>query len=176
MTQRSRRHRLVDSPLGYILLTADDDALIGLHFTNQRHLPSPEWFGERAQSDPLLAQASQELAGYFAGERAEFLVPRAPQGSEFQRRVWAELELIEPGQTRTYGHVAEAVRVDGQNLAGLAQGVGQAVGHNPIAIIIPCHRVVGADGSMTGFAGGLERKRWLLAHEEPTEVRESRLF
>ena len=93
-----------------------------------------------------------------------------------QQRVWQQLLLIEPGSTSTYGAIAAALSDDGELTPGLAQGVGQAVGHNPISVVVPCHRVVGSDGSLTGFAGGLERKRWMLTHEESDEQRATRLF
>lgn len=193
----THRHRRIDSPLGTIVLTmrsnatsllqqpgdADDHAtspdgpaIVGIHFDGQAHQPSTEWFGELDAEHPLLDAAVAQLQEYFAGARNTFDLPLAPDGTDFQRSVWTQLLTIEPGSTSTYGHIARALRPDGPANSGLAQGVGQAVGHNPISIVVPCHRVLGSDGSLTGYAGGLERKRWLLDHDDTSESRGSRLF
>ena len=148
------------SPLGAITLAADGDALAGLWLEGQKY------FGAgRALTPgdaPALALARDWLDRYFAGERpAPRELSLAPAGTEFQRAVWALLCEIPYGETSTYGALAR--RMPGGMTSPRA--VGAAVGRNPISIIIPCHRVLGADGSLTGYAGGLERKRWLLEFE-----------
>lgn len=116
---------------------------------------------EGADADlPVLGRAAAQLRSYFAGERSGFDLPLAPTGTEFQRAVWQRLCAIPPGETATYGAVAGAV---GRPRA--ARATGAAIGRNPLAVVVPCHRVIGADGSLTGFASGLDRKRWLLTHE-----------
>jgi methylated-DNA-[protein]-cysteine S-methyltransferase len=145
----------MDSPIGELLLLADGDALTGLHMQDGRWrtVIRDDW--ERA--DEWFAQAREQLEEYFAGTRREFDLPLAPCGTEFQTRVWQALRDIPYGETRSYGEVAAAIgRPD------RARAVGAANGRNPIAVIVPCHRVIGADGSLTGFGGGLERKRVLL--------------
>lgn len=178
----SRRHVRVTTPLGDLLVVAEAGAVVGAYFDGQKHQPDEAWFGAETSAhgdepvEPVLGRAAQQLRDYFAGDRLTFELPLAPMGTDFQQRVWQQLLLIKPGTTSTYGEIAAALSEDGQPTSGLAQGVGQAVGHNPISVIVPCHRVVGADGSLTGFAGGLDRKRWLLAHEESDEQRATRLF
>lgn len=175
-----RRHTRVATPLGDLIVVADADAIVGAYFDGQKYQPDDAWFGDDVTSpvadDSVLSRAASQLDEYFAGDRTSFDLPLAPIGTDFQKRVWHELLLIAPGTTSTYGAIASALSKGGETTPGLAQGVGQAVGHNPISIIVPCHRVIGADGSLTGFAGGLERKRWLLAHEESDEQRATRLF
>ncbi|MEV8517790.1 methylated-DNA--[protein]-cysteine S-methyltransferase [Dactylosporangium sp. NPDC051484] len=173
MTAGSRRHAFVETTLGELLLVADGEALAGLYFPKHWHPPKEADIGERVEenADPLIAEAARQVREYLAGSRRDFDVPVSTHGDEFSERVWALLRQIPYGQTTTYGALAE--RLGGKRLA---QRVGQAVGHNPVSIVIPCHRVVGADGSLTGFAGGLARKRALLELEEPAEVRAGRLF
>ncbi|GAA2374011.1 methylated-DNA--[protein]-cysteine S-methyltransferase [Dactylosporangium salmoneum] len=167
------RHAYVDSPVGRLLLVAGDDALVGLYFPRYRYTPSPSAWGRRADAsaDPVLTQAQSELGEYFAGDRQVFDVPAATNGDEFQERVWAQLREIPYGERITYGDIAADL-----GSKGFAQSVGQAVGRNPVSIVIPCHRVVGAGGKLTGFGGGLERKQILLDLEEPAEARAGRLF
>ncbi|MDF0528806.1 methylated-DNA--[protein]-cysteine S-methyltransferase [Tsukamurella sp. 8F] len=167
------RHSVIDTRLGEITMTARDTGLTGLYFEGHKYLPGADAYGERvdAAADPLLAQAVRELDEYLRGERRMFGVPVATSGDVFSERVWEMLRAIPFGETTTYG--ALATRLGDRHLA---QAVGQAVGHNPVSIVIPCHRVVGADGSLTGYAGGLDRKRWLLDHEEPAEASAARLF
>ena len=158
-----RSHTVVDSPVGPLTLVADDGVLAGLYMTEQRHLPPSEVFGEPAE-DPggqPFAAASRQLREYFGGERTEFELDLALDGTAFQRRVWTALRSIPYGLTISYGQLADRI---GQPSASRA--VGLANGKNPIGIIVPCHRVVGADGSLTGYGGGIERKRFLLAHEQ----------
>ena len=149
-----------DSPLGEIVLAADGDALIGLWFSGQAHFGA----GLRGAADgdcAVLREAKAWLDDYFAGKAPETLPKLRPRGTAFQQRVWAELLRIPRGETATYGALAE-------RLGSHARAVGGAVGRNPISIMIPCHRVVGKDGSLTGYAGGTERKAALLKIESGT--------
>lgn len=156
------RHATMDSPLGDMVLVADGDALVGAYFAGQRYMPAAERMGAAvpAAADPVLDRAAAQLGEYFAGARTAFDVPVRPAGSPFATRVWDALRAIPFGHTTTYGEIARAL-----GRPGGAQGVGQAVGHNPVSVIIPCHRVLGADGSLTGYAGGLARKERLLGIE-----------
>ncbi len=153
------RYTTMDTPIGELTLIGDDDALTGV-FMGPTPV-GPEWTHDPAP----LAEAVTQFEQYFAGERTEFDVPLAPRGTEFQHRVWGMLREIPYGETTTYG--ALAVRLGNPRTV---RAVGLANGRNPLPIIVPCHRVIGADGSLVGFGGGLERKRALLAHE--AEVRE----
>jgi methylated-DNA-[protein]-cysteine S-methyltransferase len=158
-----RSHTVISSPVGPLTLVAADGALVGLSMSEQRHPPAPGWFGEPAddKDGAPLAEASQQLREYFDGGRTQFDLPLAMEGTTFQRRVWAALMQIPYGQTISYRQLADTI---GQPSASRA--VGLANGRNPIGIIVPCHRVVGADGSLTGYGGGIDRKRYLLAHEQ----------
>ncbi len=157
------RYTTVDSPLGPLTLVADGDALVGLYMAGQAHRPADERFGEpAAPGDATLSQAADELAEYFAGTRQEFTVPLRPAGTDFQRAVWDEIATIPYGETATYTDLALAL---GRPTA--TRAVGAAVGRNPLTVIVPCHRVMGAGGSLTGYAGGLERKLTLLTLERP---------
>jgi methylated-DNA-[protein]-cysteine S-methyltransferase len=153
----------MDTPVGPLTLVATDGVLSGLYMDEQRHRPLEETFGQR--DDTKSAEAIEQLNAYFTGDLKEFDIPLAMAGTAFQRRVWTELQRIPYGETTTYGELAERL---GQPTASRA--VGLANGKNPISIIVPCHRVVGASGSLTGYGGGLPRKRYLLAFEkgEPT--------
>jgi methylated-DNA-[protein]-cysteine S-methyltransferase len=167
------RHAVIDTALGELTLVADGAALIGLYFRHHWYRPPADTFGPRvdAQSNELLADAQAQLSDYLAGDRTDFDLPIALRGNDLQRRVWDRLATIPFGQTITYGELA-ADLADGST----AQEVGAAVGRNPLSIVVPCHRVVGKDGRLTGYAGGLERKKFLLDLEEPAELREARLF
>jgi methylated-DNA-[protein]-cysteine S-methyltransferase len=161
-----RVHTVAESPVGPLTLVAADGVLTGLYMDKQRHLPSPEIFGGgRADTDGLLAETARQLRDYFAGRRTEFGVPLGLTGTPFQQRVWAALLEIPYGETISYGELAQQI---GQPTA--ARAVGLANGRNPIGIIVPCHRVVGADGSLTGYGGGLERKQYLLAFERDVKA------
>lgn len=166
-------HTTMDTPLGELTLLAEDGALTAVYFPGHKRLPDPAHFGER--QDPVagsvFAEATRQLEEYFAGERTVFDLPLAPKGEAFQRRVWAQLRRIPYGETRTYGRLAAEL-----GDRHLAQAVGYANGHNPISIVVPCHRVIGSDGSLVGYAGGLERKRFLLDLEEPPELKAGKLF
>ena len=155
----------IDSPIGALTLVADDDtsALRALYMTDHRHAPSSETFGDRLAGDDesaVFGAVIAQLGEYFAGTRTAFDVPTAPVGTEFQLAVWQQLRAIPYGETRTYGELAIAL---GNPKA--VRAVGLANGRNPLSIVVPCHRVIGADGSMTGFGGGVERKEFLLALE-----------
>jgi methylated-DNA-[protein]-cysteine S-methyltransferase len=149
----------VDTPLGILRLARTDAGLAGAWFDGQRHHPGPLAAPERPH-DPLLRAAAAQLADYFAGRRTRFDVPLDLRGTPFQRAVWHTLLTIGCGQTRRYADIALAV---GSSRA--LRAVGAAIGKNPLSIVVPCHRVIGSDGSLTGYAGGLPRKRALLALE-----------
>ena len=168
-----RRHATVVSDLGDLLAVAEGRALVGLYFPSHWHPPPDGTTGPEvtATGDPVFDATREQLAEYLRGERTAFTVPTATRGDAFSERVWALLVTIPYGTTTTYGAIAREL-----GGPGLAQRVGQAVGRNPVSILIPCHRVVGADGSLTGYAGGLERKARLLALEEPAAAAASRLF
>jgi len=157
-----KSHTVVESPVGPLTLVAAEGALIGLYMEQQRHLPPPEALGA-PDGDPAgapFAEVSVQLREYFGGERTEFGLRVTLAGTAFQQRVWAALRAIPFGQTASYGELAGRI---GQPSASRA--VGLANGRNPVGIIVPCHRVVGADGSLTGYGGGMERKQYLLDHE-----------
>ena len=154
-----------DSPLGGILLAADEIGLTGLWFDGQKYFARKLPPEHIQQETPLLREAVRWLDVYFVGQEPDFLPPLHPEGSEFQRSVWEILLTIPYGQTTTYGAIAKQL-AEMRGVPGMsAQAVGCAVGHNRISILIPCHRVVGRDGSLTGYAGGLWRKEALLALE-----------
>jgi methylated-DNA-[protein]-cysteine S-methyltransferase len=148
----------IDSPLGELLLARDDEGIIALYMSTGRHPADPESGWER--NDDAFDDVRTQLGEYFAGERVEFDLPLHPIGTAFQRRVWDALLTIPCGETTSYGAIALALGVP-----GAARAVGLANGQNPISIIVPCHRVIGADGSLTGYGGGLPAKQWLLSHE-----------
>ncbi len=149
-----------ESPLQPLLLLSEGAMLTGLFLEAQRFSPAvlEEWI--RNDTMALFVEAKRQLAAYFAGELTEFDLPLSPQGTEFQRRVWTALQQIPYGATATYGELAR--RLDSPHGS---RAVGLANGRNPVSIIVPCHRVIGADGQLTGYGGGLERKEALLAFE-----------
>ena len=149
---------MLDSPLGPLTLRAHDGVLSGLYMTEHRHGPAADTLG--ARDDDGLPAAREQLAAYFAGDLVEFDLATTASGTAFQQRVWAALREIPYGATVSYGELATAI---GQPTA--VRAVGLASGRNPISIVVPCHRVIGSNGTLTGYGGGLERKRWLLAHE-----------
>lgn len=154
-----------ESPLGTMLLAADELGLTGAWFVGQKYFGAglPAEHAER--ETPVLMQARHWLDAYFAGERPGQLPPLHPAGSAFRQDVWAILLQTPYGETTTYGAIARQLAARRGIDRVSARAVGGAVGHNPVSIIIPCHRVVGADGSLTGYAGGIERKLKLLEHE-----------
>ena len=161
MTSEDRYYAVTASPVGDLLVVGDGEAVTGIGFLG-RAAPRPGW---RADDAPVAA-ALDQLAAYFAGERRDFDLPLAPAGTAFQQRVWDALVAIPYGVTTTYGELADRI-----GHAGSARAVGAANGANPLAIVVPCHRVVGADGTLTGYAGGLDAKATLLALEGVTGSR-----
>ncbi|WP_262056602.1 methylated-DNA--[protein]-cysteine S-methyltransferase [Streptomyces sp. STR69] len=154
-----KHHTVIDSPYGPLTLVADDDgALCGLYMVDQRHRPPEESFGD--PDDTPFTEATAQLQAYFAGELKEFTLELRLHGTPFQRTVWDQLRRIPYGETRSYGDLADAL-----GNPGASRAVGLANGKNPIGIIVPCHRVVGANGSLTGYGGGLDRKQRLLDFE-----------
>ncbi|WP_426404511.1 methylated-DNA--[protein]-cysteine S-methyltransferase [Streptomyces sp. R-07] len=155
------QHTVVESPYDALTLVAIDGVLSRLHMTGQRHRPPEETFGE---PDPRpFGEAIRQLDAYFAGELTEFDLPLNLIGTPFQLRVWEQLLRIPYGETRTYGELAEEL-----GSPGASRAVGLANGKNPVGIIVPCHRVIGAGGGLTGYGGGLDRKQRLLAFESGT--------
>ena len=151
-------YRTVPSPVGPLVLAGRDGILTNLRMTDQTHPPEGR---DQWREDPTaFPEAARQLDAYFAGELTEFDIEMRLEGTEFQQAVWNALVEIPYGETISYGELAK--RVD---RPGAARAVGLANGHNPIAIIVPCHRVIGANGSLTGYGGGLERKQSLLALE-----------
>ncbi|MFD0375496.1 methylated-DNA--[protein]-cysteine S-methyltransferase [Streptomyces sp. NPDC127112] len=157
----TKQHTVVDSPYGKLTLVATDGVLSGLYMTGQRHRPAEESFGERVAADEEpFPEVVRQLTAYFAGELTEFTVPVRLEGTAFQRSVWEQLVRIPYGQTWSYGRLAAEL-----GKPGASRAVGLANGKNPVGIIVPCHRVIGASGSMTGYGGGIERKVRLLEFE-----------
>ena len=148
----------LDSPVGSLWLLGDEQRLMGLYMHEQRHRPLLPERCER--NDKAFRQVREQLKAYFAGKLQQFEVTLAGEGSSFQRTVWQALCKIPFGATESYGGLARRI-----GNANASRAVGLANGKNPIGIIVPCHRVVGANGSLTGYGGGLERKQWLLEHE-----------
>lgn len=150
------------SPLGGLLLAADEQGLIGLWFDGARHFAANLPEAREEKRTPILDETARWLDDYFSGGQPDFTPPLHLTGSAFRLRVWARLLEIPYGQTTTYGELAKRLECGRMS----AQAVGGAVGHNPISIIVPCHRVVGTNGSLTGYAGGLDRKIRLLEIEQ----------
>lgn len=156
------QHTTIDSPLGPLTLVTDDGVLAALYMTAQKHFPDDARLGAEVPPDaPAFVEIVRELGEYFAGDRTDFDVELYPRGTEFQRAVWARLREIPFGATTSYGSVAADLGLR----PGASRAVGAAVGRNPLCVIVPCHRVIGSDGALTGYAGGLDRKVWLLEHE-----------
>ena len=151
-----RTHTTIDTPIGELTLVGEDGALAGVYFPGHWTRPDRAAFGARADGAGFAA-AARQLAEYFAGERTMFDLRTSLAGDGFARRVWDRLTEIPYGETTTYGDIAREL-----GEPALARAVGGAVAHNPLSIVVPCHRVVGGDGRLTGYAGGLGRKRYLL--------------
>jgi len=154
-------YTILDSPVGALFLTSNGEAVTELFM--EKHKGGPKPIGDWSRDDGLFREAADQLRAYFAGELTEFDLPLATGGAPFQRRVWAELRKIPYGSTISYGELARLV---GNPKA--ARAVGAANGDNPISIIIPCHRVIGSNGKLTGYGGGIERKKFLLEFEAET--------
>lgn len=163
------KHAVIASPVGPLTLVGDGAALVGLYFDGHLRTPRVTELGPR--DDDGFEAAQVQLGEYFAGTRREFDLELAPRGSAFEKQVWALLTKIPYGETRTYGQLAAEL-----GDPGAAQAVGNANGWNPISVVVPCHRVVGTSGGLTGYAGGLDRKRFLLRLEEPPADEVGRLF
>lgn len=171
------RHAILPTQIGDLTAVVDDartgegPVLVGLYFPGHWTLPDGADHGPQVApaSEPLLTALGDQIGQYLAGARTDFDVPYELHGGEHHRRIWHLLEQIPYGRTTTYGELA-------RETGGAAQAVGRAVGANPISILVPCHRVIGADGAITGYAGGLDRKRTLLALEEPGAQERDALF
>ena len=155
-----------DSPLGVLTLASDGTALTGLWFAGQLHFASTLDPDYRLSRRPEFDPAMRWLDVYFSGREPDFTPPLHLRGSAFRQAVWAQLLQIPYGATRTYGAIAGCLAREAGRSRLSAQAVGGAVGHNPVSLIVPCHRVVGCGGAMVGYAGGLWRKEWLLALEQ----------
>ncbi len=151
-------YTLIASPLGDLVATRDDIGITGLYLPSGKNavIPKDDW----TRDDDAFEDLRTQLAQYFAGQRREFVLPLHASGSMFQQRVWAALLEIPYGETASYGATATAI-----GAPTASRAVGLANGQNPISIVVPCHRVIGANGSLTGYGGGIEAKQWLLAHE-----------
>ncbi len=156
------RQRQIDSPIGVLTLVASDRGVTRIMFENEDP-PAAEALVDN--NDPVLAAAAAQLAEYFVGTRKEFDLPLDLEGTEFQKQAWLALADVPYGETTSYGAQAEAI-----GRPGAFRAVGAANGRNPIPIVLPCHRIVGADGSLTGFSGGLDIKARLLAHEQDQQT------
>lgn len=152
-------YTLMDSPLQTLIIGSDGEHIVRLFMDGQKYASRLDHHWKR--DDALLADAVSQLGAYFAGELTRFDLPLKPAGTAFQQQVWQALTDIPYGKTASYGEIANRL-----NKPKAVRAVGAANGRNPIGIIIPCHRVVGANGSLTGYAGGIERKQWLLRHEQ----------
>ncbi|MEV6911421.1 methylated-DNA--[protein]-cysteine S-methyltransferase [Amycolatopsis sp. NPDC051071] len=155
-----RTHTVIDSPYGTLTLVADGERLCGLYMVQQRHRPGEQTFGHPDPGAAIFVETEKQLKEYFAGQRKDFDLPLSFGGTEFQRMVWEGLCEIPYGETVSYGRLADRL---GRPTASRA--VGLANGKNPMGIIVPCHRVVGSNGDLTGYGGGIERKRQLLDFE-----------
>jgi len=149
---------VVQTPIDRLVVASDGSSIVGVWMANAE--PEDARWVDRCGTDSLLDEARQQLVAYFAGRLRAFDLPLAPNGTDFQRRVWSALRGIPFGMTVSYAELARRV-----SNAAAVRAVGAANGRNPIPIIVPCHRVIGSDGSLTGFGGGLQRKQWLLRHE-----------
>ena len=162
-------HTVLDSPIGDLTVVADDGVVIGLYFPHHWTKPDRDAFGSR--DDRGFDEVAAQLKEYFASQRETFDLPMSADGDEFQHRVWEQLARIPYGHRATYGEIAAAL-----GDPRLARDVGAAVGRNPLSILVACHRVVGKNGALTGYAGGLGRKQFLLDLEEPPAAERGQLF
>ena len=158
-----RTHTVIDSPIGPLTLVATDGELSGVYLPEHRHMPDPAGFGPRVGSG--FEEAAEQLAEYFAGRRQRFSLRTRLDGTGFQRLVWRAVAAIPYGRTRTYGELAAEL-----GRPGRARAVGAANGRNPLAIVVPCHRLVASDGGLAGYGGGLARKRFLLELERSARL------
>lgn len=159
----SRGFRQIPSPIGPLTLVAESEGLCGVYFEAHQH--PPRYIGIEREDDPVIELATRELQEYFDRRRERFSVPLYLEGTDIQIKVWQQLQQIDFGETLRYRDIAENMEHP-----FAVRAVGAAIGKNPLSIIIPCHRVLGSDGSLTGFAGGTDRKQWLLNHERPLQM------
>ncbi|MEO5694850.1 MAG: methylated-DNA--[protein]-cysteine S-methyltransferase [Usitatibacter sp.] len=159
------RYARFNTALGPVFATADDCAVTGIYFEGQRHAPAISSGWREDSKHPLLAECARQLTGYLAGKRDSFDLPLAPLGTAFQQSVWKQIARIPRGETLTYAELAERA-----GRPGAARAAGAATGRNPISVVVPCHRVVGTNGSLTGYAGGIPRKVKLLEMEGALEA------
>lgn len=157
-------YRWIESPLGAVLITSDGRSLTGLYLQDQKYFPNPTEDWREGKTLDLFEQTQAQLMEYFAHQRQHFDLPLNPQGTTFQKQVWQQLRKIPYGQTISYGTLAQWL-----DKPTASRAVGAANGKNPISIIVPCHRVIANNGLLTGYAGGLDRKQWLLRHEQSME-------
>lgn len=162
-SQSSTLYTMTDSPIGNLMLTSDGDSLTGVYM--ELHKGGPAIGAAWRRDDAAMRPTAEALSAYFAGDCRRFDLPLSLRGTEFQRKVWDALLAIPFGETTTYMEIARGI-----GAPRAVRAVGASVGRNPVSIIVPCHRVVGSSGNLTGFAGGLERKRWLLEHERDTRL------
>ncbi|MEL6813994.1 MAG: methylated-DNA--[protein]-cysteine S-methyltransferase [Cyanobacteria bacterium J06598_3] len=165
MTHNTIHYTWIESPVGELLLTANSQSLIGLHLKGQKHFPEMTDAWKKTAELKIFEQVKTQLAEYFSHQRKAFNLPLSPQGTDFQKQVWQFLLQIPFGQTLSYGDMAHQL-----GKPGAARAVGAANGRNPISIIVPCHRVIASTGKMTGYAGGIDRKQWLLRHEQSAQM------
>jgi methylated-DNA-[protein]-cysteine S-methyltransferase len=154
-------YKWLESPVGALLLTSNGRSLTGLYMKGQKYLPTQTADWQKSEQLALFVQAQAQMAEYFAHQRQQFDLPLEPEGTAFQKQVWHLLTEIPFGETITYGTLA---KMTGNPTASRA--VGAANGKNPISIVVPCHRVIASNGALTGYAGGVDRKQWLLQHEQ----------
>ncbi|MEO9220883.1 MAG: methylated-DNA--[protein]-cysteine S-methyltransferase [Mycobacteriaceae bacterium] len=164
-----RTHTVLESPVGELTLVHTDGVLSGLYLPEHARRPALSSFGERTGNG--FTEIGEQLAEYFAGQRTVFTVSLAPVGTDFQQRVWALLRAIPYGQTRTYAQLADEL-----GNRRVIRAVGSANARNPISVVVPCHRVIGTTGALTGYAGGLARKEFLLTLEDPVRADQPPLF
>ena len=169
-TRKRYVHKTMGSPVGTLTLVATDDGLAGILWENDWPNRTPLDIGARADGHPVLIKAESQLNEYFSGGRKEFALELDVEGTPFQRAVWNALRTIPFGETRSYGEIARQI-----GNPDAVRAVGAANGRNPIPVIVPCHRVIGSDGSLTGFGGGLPRKKWLLQHENALPAKQEEL-
>jgi methylated-DNA-[protein]-cysteine S-methyltransferase len=167
--QMSTLHTTIESPLGDLTAVATLGEMVGLYFPHHWYMPAPSTFG--AKNDRGFAELRRQLGEYFMGERRDFTIALRSHGDDRQRRVWYLVRQVPYGETSTYGQLAREL-ADGTT----AREVGAAVGRNPLSILVPCHRIVGSTGKLTGYAGGLRRKQFLLDLETSPVERPTRLF
>jgi methylated-DNA-[protein]-cysteine S-methyltransferase len=158
--QMNQHYKIITSPVGILTLVTDNKSLTQISWENPGSVPVQRDPAYEDENHPLLLQAAEELNEYFAGKRQSFSIDVDPEGTEFQKKVWKALLTIPFGKTKTYGEVAAAI-----GNPDAVRAVGGAANKNPVPVIIPCHRVIGADGKLVGFGGGLERKEYLLEIE-----------